>query len=41
MRSQFDAAEFTDLRDGTFALDRDAADWLRARTAEKFAYSGF
>jgi hypothetical protein len=39
MRSQFHAAEFTDLRDGTFALDRDAADWLRRRDAAKFAYA--
>ena len=37
MRSQFHAAEFTDLRDGTFALDRAAAAWLRMRNAEKFA----
>ena len=39
MRSQFDAAEFTDLRDGTFALDRDAVEWLRMRDVEKFAYA--
>ena len=38
MRSQFDAAEFTDLRDGTFALDQAAAAWLRTRNVEKFAY---
>ena len=39
MRSQFNAAEFTDLRDGTFALDEDAADWLHRRNAETFAYA--
>ena len=39
MRSQFDAAEFTDLRDGTFALDQDAVQWLRMRDVEKFAYA--
>jgi hypothetical protein len=39
MRSQFQAAEFTDLRDGTFALDRDAANWLRRRDVAKFAYA--
>jgi hypothetical protein len=38
MRSQFDAAEFTDLRDGTFALDQAAETWLRVRNVEKFAY---
>lgn len=38
MRPNFDAFEFTDLRSGTFALDQDAAAWLRARGAEKFAY---
>ena len=38
MRSQFDATEFTDLRDGTFALDQAAETWLRARNVEKFAY---
>ena len=37
MRSQFDASEFTDLRDGTFALDQDAVDWLRLRDVDKFA----
>ena len=37
MRSQFDAAEFTDLRDGTFALDHAAAAWLRTRDVDKFA----
>lgn len=39
MRSQFNAAEFTDLRDGTFALDQDALDWLRLRDVEQFAYA--
>ncbi len=38
MRPNFDALEFTDLRDGTFALDRAAAAWLRMRNVEKFAY---
>lgn len=39
MRPIFNALEFTDLRDGTFALDHDAADWMRTRNAEKFAYA--
>jgi len=39
MRSQFTATEFTDLRDGAFALDRDAAEWLRMRDVETFAYA--
>ena len=39
MRSQFDAAEFTDMRDGTFALDRDAVGWLRTRDVGQFAYA--
>jgi len=50
MRAQFDAVEFTDLRDGTFALDRTASEWLKlrlnlsrtsARNAEqnRFAYA--
>ena len=39
MRPHFDAFEFTDLRDGAFALDRAAAAWLRTRDVEKFAYS--
>jgi hypothetical protein len=39
MRPHFDAAEFTDLRDGLFSLDRDAAAWLRTGSAEKFAYA--
>jgi hypothetical protein len=39
MRPQFNALEFTDLRDGTFALDHDAAAWLRTRDVEKFAYA--
>jgi hypothetical protein len=38
MRPQFDALEFTDLRVGTFTLDTDAADWLRNRNADTFAY---
>jgi hypothetical protein len=38
MRPHFSAFEFTDLRDGTFALDDDAAAWLRQREAGKFAY---
>jgi hypothetical protein len=38
MRPQFDALEFTDMRDGAFALDRDAAQWLRSRDIGKFAY---
>jgi hypothetical protein len=39
MRPQFNAFEFTDLRDGAFALDADAAAWLRRRDAVKFAYA--
>jgi hypothetical protein len=39
MRPTFNALEFTDLRDGTFALDHDAAAWMRTRDAEKFAYA--
>jgi hypothetical protein len=39
MRPHFDAVEFTDLRDGIFALDQDAAAWLRTGSAEKFAYA--
>jgi hypothetical protein len=39
MRPQFNALEFTDLRDGTFALDHDAAAWLRTRDVEKFVYA--
>jgi hypothetical protein len=38
MRPQFNALEFTDLRDGTFALDQAAEAWLRTRNAERFAY---
>lgn len=38
MRPQFDALEFTDLREGAFALDQDAAAWLRTREVGKFAY---
>jgi hypothetical protein len=40
MRAQFSALEFTDPRDGAFALDEDAAAWLRGSAAEKFAYAG-
>lgn len=39
MRPSFNALEFTELRDGTFALDDDAAAWMRTRDAEKFAYA--
>ncbi len=39
MRSEFRASEFTDLRDGTFALDRDAAAWLQRREVATFAYA--
>jgi hypothetical protein len=40
MRPQFDAMEFTDLRDGTFTLDRMASEWLKSRAqADRFAYS--
>ena len=39
MRPHFDAVEFTDLREGIFALDQDAAAWLRTGSAEKFAYA--
>lgn len=38
MRPRFNALEFTDLRDGTFALDQAAEAWLRTRSVEKFAY---
>jgi hypothetical protein len=38
MRPHFNALEFTDLRDGTFALDHAAEAWLRTRAVEKFAY---
>ena len=38
MRSQFNAAEFTDLREGTFGLDRVAEAWLRTRAEDNFAY---
>ena len=38
MRPNFNALEFTDLRNRTFALDRAAAAWLRTRDVEKFAY---
>lgn len=39
MRPNFNAVEFTELRDDTFALDADAATWLRTRDVEKFAYA--
>jgi hypothetical protein len=40
MRPQFDAREFTDLRDGTFALDRKASEWLKSRAPDaRFAYA--
>jgi hypothetical protein len=40
MRPHFDALEFTDLRDGTFALDRPASEWLKSRAANnRFAYA--
>jgi hypothetical protein len=39
MRPNFNALEFTDLREGTFALDHDSAAWLRIRSGEKFAYA--
>ena len=39
MRPQFDALEFTDLREGGFALDHAAAAWLRTREVGKFAYA--
>ena len=39
MRPKFDALEFTDLRNNSFALDHAAAAWLRTRQVEKFAYS--
>lgn len=38
MRPNFNALEFTDLRNSTFALDHAAASWLRTRDIEKFAY---
>jgi hypothetical protein len=38
MRPNFNALEFTDLRDGIFALDRAAEAWLHRRDVEKFAY---
>jgi hypothetical protein len=39
MRPQFSANEFCDLREGAFALDADAAAWLRTREVDKFAYA--
>jgi len=40
MRPQFNALEFTDLRDGTFALDRSASEWLKSRGQDdRFAYA--
>ena len=38
MRPQFNALEFTDLRDETFALDRTASEWLKSRPGP-FAYA--
>jgi len=38
MRPNFNALEFTDLRNSTFALDHAAAAWLRTRDVDKFAY---
>ena len=38
MRPNFNALEFTDQRNSTFALDHAAAAWLRTRNVEKFAY---
>jgi hypothetical protein len=38
MRPHFDALEFTDHRDGAFALDHAAGAWLRTRDVERFAY---
>ena len=38
MRPNFNALEFTDQRNGTFALDHAAAAWLRTRNVDKFAY---
>jgi hypothetical protein len=38
MRPNFNALEFTDLRNSTFALDTAAAAWLRTRDEGKFAY---
>jgi hypothetical protein len=40
MRPRFDALEFTDLRDGTFALDPKASEWLKSREPhDRFAYA--
>ena len=39
MRPHFNALEFTDLRNGAFALDHAAAAWLRTRDGEKFTYA--
>lgn len=38
MRPQFNALEFTDLRDEAFALDRTASEWLKSRPGP-FAYA--
>ena len=38
MRPYFNALEFTDLRDGVFALDHAAEAWLRTRDVDRFAY---
>ena len=39
MRPRFDAVEFTDLRQGSFSLDQDAAAWLRTGGDRKFVYA--
>jgi hypothetical protein len=39
MRPQFSAFEFTNHRDGIFALDADAAAWLQRRDVSTFAYA--
>jgi hypothetical protein len=40
MRPQFNAVEFIDLRDGAFALDRTASEWLRSGPPNaQFAYA--
>jgi hypothetical protein len=39
MRPRFSANEFCDLRQSAFALDADAAAWLRTREVDKFVYA--
>jgi hypothetical protein len=40
MRQQFDATEFTDIRDGLFTLDRSASEWLKTRAGQsRFVYA--